>query len=91
MYIPLCMFFDGITSKGHMAETELKSDGIYISYTPSQGEKQELKFEYASIVSVIRRPGDKLLLTFRTSPQANGRSKSAPPGSIHPENEWSPT
>lgn len=78
MYIPLCMFFDGITSKGHMAETELKSDGIYISYTPSQGEKQELKFEYASIISVIRRPGDKLFLTFKTSPQQMVEVKALP-------------
>ena len=69
MYVPLCMFFDGITSKGQMAETDFKSDGIYITYSTSQGEKQEIKFEYSSISSVIRRPGDKVIIIFKTSSQ----------------------
>ena len=78
MYIPLCMFFDGITSKGQMAETDFKPNGIFISYSPSQGEKQEIKFEYSSISSVIRRPGDKLLIVFKTSSQQMVEVKAIP-------------
>lgn len=69
MYIPLCMFFDGTTSKGQMAETDFKPDGIFITYFPINGEKNEIKFEYSSIFRVIRKPGDKLLVIFDTSRQ----------------------
>lgn len=69
MYIPLCIFFDGTSLKGHMAETDLNTNRIDISYSTVEGEKKEIKFEYSSIRRVIRRPNDKLLIIFRTSPQ----------------------
>jgi Zn-dependent protease with chaperone function len=69
MYIPLCIFFDGTSPKGQMAETELNSNAIHISYTTSEGEKKEIDFDYATIRRIIRRPNDKLLILFATSPQ----------------------
>jgi predicted Zn-dependent protease len=67
MYIPLCLFFDGITPKGLMAETEIDYNGIKISYTTAEGEKKEVHFEYTSIQRIIRRPGNKILILFGTS------------------------
>ena len=69
MYIPLCMFFDGTSPKGQMAETDFDPDGIHIAYSSADGEKKEANFEYSSISRVIRRPNDKLLIIFGTSPQ----------------------
>ena len=69
MYIPLCTFFDGTSPKGQMAETDLDTGGIVITYSTSEGEKKEIKFEYSSISRVIRRPNDKLLIIFNTSPR----------------------
>jgi Zn-dependent protease with chaperone function len=69
MYIPLCMFFDGTSPRGQMAETELETNGIVITYSTFEGEKKEIKFEYSAIIRVIRRPNDKLLIIFNTSPR----------------------
>jgi Zn-dependent protease with chaperone function len=69
MYSPLCMFFDGTSSKSQMAESYFNPHGISISYTSAEGEKKEIQFEYTSIRRVIKRPGDKLLIFFGTSPQ----------------------
>jgi Zn-dependent protease with chaperone function len=69
MYIPLCLFYDGTTSKGLMAETDIHHDGIYITYSTVEGEKKEINFNFSSIIRVIRRPNEKLLIVFGTSPQ----------------------
>ena len=69
MYIPLCIFFDGTSPKGQMAETDLDTGGIVVTYSTSEGEKKEIKFEYSSISRVIRRPNDKLLIIFNTAPR----------------------
>ena len=68
MYIPLCMYFDGTSPRGLMAETDLDTAGIVITYSTFEGQKKEIKFEYSSISRVIRRPNDKLLIIFNTSP-----------------------
>jgi beta-barrel assembly-enhancing protease len=78
MYIPLCMFFEGTTSRGQMAETDFKPDGIFISYSSAPGEKQEIKFDYSSISRVIRRPGDKLLIAFNTPARQMVEVKAMP-------------
>ena len=69
MYIPLCLFYDGTTSKGQMAETDIHPDGIHITYSTEGGEKKEINFNFSSIIRVIRRPNEKLLIVFGTSPQ----------------------
>ena len=69
MYIPLCMFFDGTSPKGQMAETDFNSNGIHISFSTAEGEKKDVNFEYSSIRRIIRRPNNKLLILFGTSPQ----------------------
>ena len=69
MYIPLCMFFDGTTSKGQMAETDITHEGIHIAYSSAEGAKKEINFGFESIVRVIRRPNEKLMILFNTSPR----------------------
>ncbi len=78
MYIPLCLFFDGVSTKGQMAETDINHNGIQISYTSNDGEKKEIKFDFSSIVRILRRPNDKLLIIFDGSPQQGVEIKASP-------------
>jgi len=78
MYIPLCMFFDGSSPKGLMAETELDSNEIHVSYTTTEGEKKEIDFGYSTITRILRRPNDKLLILFATTPRQMVEVKALP-------------